>query len=90
MLFKLSEQLTTKDTKELLFIYGKDLPRPKKESIEKPEELFQALEKHCVLTRNNPTCILDMMDSIGRSDLRHLVREHFGRCLVEHVGNGRC
>lgn len=78
MLFKLSEQLTTKDTKELLFIYGKDLPRPKKESIEKPEELFQALEKHCVLTRNNPTCILDMMDSIGRSDLRHLVREHFG------------
>lgn len=73
MLYKICEQLTSNETKELLFIFGENLARSKKETIEKPEEFFQALEKENSLRPHNLDLLIAMMRQIRRNDLIEMI-----------------
>lgn len=67
----------------LIFIYGEELPRSKREIIKKPEELFLALERHCVSLKSGPNSITAMMKSISRTDLVQMTQEYYGKYMIE-------
>lgn len=79
LLFKVSEQLTSDETKMLIFIYGAKLPRSKKEIIKNPEELFLTLERHGVSLKSDPNSITGMMKSINRTDLVKMIQKYYER-----------